>query len=302
MVAESARRKLRGSRGSGDGKRGSPAGDRKPGGTGGGAAGKKREASTALEILARGGLVARGAIYVLIGWIAVQVAFGGSGQQADRTGALRLVGKSVAGEIALWLLIVGLVALCVWRLWEAIAGASGPDGDKATKRLGAAGAGVVYGVLAFSVAKYALGLGAPKGSGSQSQDLTAKLMHYPGGQVLVGIVGVALVAGGAWSGYQAFRKKFLEGMDLSSASPRTRRVVELLGQVGGMARAVIAIVAGVFLVIAAVHTNPNQAKGMDTALQALARTPLGPWLLVVVAIGLIIYGAFSVCESRYREI
>ena len=42
--------------------------------------------------LARAGLAARGVIYVLIGALAVQIAFGSSPHEADRAGALRLVG------------------------------------------------------------------------------------------------------------------------------------------------------------------------------------------------------------------
>ncbi len=95
--------------------------------------------SPAMIWLARAGLVARGVMYVLIGWIAVQIAFGHSSQQADRTGALRLIGKSPVGSVVLWLLVVGFIGLALWRLSQAIWGAPGADGRKATKRLGALG-------------------------------------------------------------------------------------------------------------------------------------------------------------------
>ena len=44
------------------------------------------------------------------------------------------------------------------------------------------------------------------------------------------------------------------------------------------------------------------AKGVDSALRALAHTPLGPWLLVVVALGLVTFGVYSWCEARWRAV
>jgi hypothetical protein len=78
--------------------------------------------------------------------------------------------------------------------------------------------------------------------------------------------------------------------------------VTWLGRVGGVARGAIFVIAGIFLILAAAEAKPNRAKGLDTALRALTRTLLGPWLLLVVAIGLIMFGAFSCCEARWRRI
>jgi type IV secretory pathway VirB2 component (pilin) len=61
-------------------------------------------------------------------------------------------------------------------------------------------------------------------------------------------------------------------------------------------------VAGIFFIVASVQLNPGQAKGVDTTLRAFTRTPLGPWLLAVVAIGLAMFGLYSFCESRWRRV
>ena len=79
-------------------------------------------------------------------------------------------------------------------------------------------------------------------------------------------------------------------------------MVKRLGQIGGIARGFVFGTVGVFLVIAAVDANPGQAKGIDSALRALAHTPLGPWLLVVIALGLITFGVYSWCEARWRAV
>ena len=265
-------------------------------------AGRRAADSPALRVLARAGLVARGVMYVIIGWIAIQVAFGQSGHQADQTGALHLLGRNPAGEVALWLLVIGFAGMCLWRLTEVIYGASGPDGRKASTRLAAAGRVLVYGFIAFGVLKYALGVGGPKASDKQSVDLTATAMSHPGGRVIVVIAGVALAGGGLALAYSAARTRFLKKLKTGEMSPRTRQVVTWLGRVGGIARGAVFVIAGVFLVIAAVNAQPQQAKGVDSALRSVTLTPLGPWLLLVVAIGLIMFGAYSCSEARWRRV
>ncbi len=258
--------------------------------------------STFMSVLARAGLAARGVLYILIGVIAVQIAFGSSSQKAESTGAVRLVAKTPFGSVLLWLLAIGFAGLTLWRLSEAIWGAPGPDGHKPAKRLAAAARAVLYGFVTFGILKYALGLGAPSSSNTQSQDLTAKALQLPGGQVLVGIAGIAIVAVGLYIAYEAWKKKFLRQLRMASASPATRKTVQRLGQAGGIARGTVFATAGIFLVVAAVDANPGQAKGIDSALRSLAHTPLGPWLLVLVALGLVTFGVFSLCMARWLDV
>ncbi|HEX4832713.1 MAG TPA: DUF1206 domain-containing protein [Trebonia sp.] len=265
-------------------------------------AGRQAARSDVTGYLGRAGLAARGVLYAIIGWIAVQVAFGSSGQQADRTGALHLIGRSPAGEVALWLLVAGFAGMVAWRLSEALFGAAGEDGQKATTRLASAGRAVIYAVIAWGVLIYALGVGSPQPSDQQSVDLTATVMRHPGGRVAVILAGLVLVGCGVAFAYAAVRKRFLRRLRLGDMGTRTRQVVERLGQVGGIARGAVFATAGAFLVVAAVEAQPQRAKGIDSALRALAATPLGPWLLLAVAIGLIIFGAYSCCEARWRKV
>jgi hypothetical protein len=264
--------------------------------------GRRAANSPVMRFLARAGLTARGVIYVIIGWIAVQMAFGHSGQQADRTGALHLLGGNRFGEVTLWLLVIGFAGMTLWRLTEAAYGSAGPDGRKASTRLAALGRAVIYGFIAYGVLKYALGVGAPQSSNQQSVDLTASAMSHPGGRVVVVIAGLVIAGAGLYLAYSAWQKHFLKKLNTGQMRPRTRQVVTWLGRAGGMARGAVFVTAGVFLVIAAVRAQPQQAKGVDSALRALALTPLGPWLLLVVAIGLIMFGAYSCCEARWRRV
>lgn len=252
--------------------------------------------------LARAGLAARGVMYIIIGWIAVEVAFNHSNRQADRTGALHTISATPVGGVLLWLLVIGFIGMALWRLSEALYGSPGSGGHKASKRLAALGRAIVYGFIAYGVLKYALGTGGPQSSNQQSVDLTATLLKYPGGQVLVVVIGLALIGGGIYLAYEAWKEKFRRDLELGQMRARTRRIVEFLGKFGGIARGTVFVTAGIFLVVAAVEAKPQQAKGIDSSLRALASTPLGPWLLVLVAIGLIMFGVFSCCQAKWRRL
>ncbi len=255
-----------------------------------------------MAVLARAGLAARGVMYGLIGIIAVEIALGTSHQQADRSGALRLVAANPFGKLILWLLAIGFAGLTLWRLSEAAFGAAGPDGHKTSTRLICLIKAVIYGTLTYSILKYAVGLGAPSSTNRQSQDLTATALRHSGGQALVAIAGVIVAGVGLYLAYQAYRRRFLRDLRMGSASPTTRKAVTWFGQVGGVARGAVFVTMGIFLVVAAVQAKPGQAKGIDSALRALAHTPLGPWLLGLVAIGLVLFGVYSCCEARWREV
>jgi hypothetical protein len=257
-------------------------------------------ANGALTLLGRAGFLARGVSYVVIGWIALQIAFGKTRQQADRTGALHALSATPFGAAALWLLVVGFFGMAVWRLSEAVYG-DPIDGRTTGSRLMALARAVIYAVLGYGVLKYAIGAGAPQSSNKQTVDLTATLLRHPGGQAAVVVVGLVLIVSGLYIGYQAWRERFRRELELGQMAPRTRRIVEWLGRFGGIARGLVFITVGAFLVVAAVRSQPQQAKGVDSSLRALAATPAGPWLLVLVAIGLIMFGLFSWCEARWRR-
>lgn len=192
--------------------------------------------------------------------------------------------------------------MALWRLSEAAYGGTGPGGQEAGARLAALAKAVIYGFLAFSILKFALGVGAPSSSNQQSADLTATALRHPGGQVVVVAAGIGLIIAGAYIAYGAWRKNFLRQLSLAGTRSATRRVVTRLGQAGGIARGAVFAAAGVFLAVAGAKAQPSQAKGIDATLRAFAATPLGPWLLVVVAAGLVTFGLFCWCEARWHKV
>lgn len=265
-------------------------------------AGRQAAGSRAITVLARAGLAARGVMYGLIGVIAVQIALGSTHREADRSGALRLVAATPFGSVILWLLVIGFAGLTLWRLSEAAWGAAGPSGHKTSQRLISLCKAVVYGFVTWGILKFALGLGAPASTNKQSRDLTAAAFKHSGGRYAVAIAGILIVGIGVYLAYQAYRARFLRGLRMGSCSRRTRDVVTSFGRAGGIARGAVFVTVGIFLIVAAVDAKPGQAKGIDSALVTLARTPLGPWLLGVVALGLVLFGIFSCCEARWRQV
>ncbi|MFD3547110.1 DUF1206 domain-containing protein [Streptomyces sp. NPDC058655] len=256
---------------------------------------------TGRKVAARTGLVARGVLYVLVGVLAVRIAFGEGGQEADRQGALQELAGKPFGSALVWAVGIGLVCMMLWRLSEAVFGATGPDGGKTSKRLASAGRAVFYGVVAFSVLSFATGSGGQSGD-QQSRDMTSKAMELPGGPWWVGAVGVAIAVAGVVIAVQAARRTFRKHLAMQGVSEAVRKGVEVLGVTGGVARGTVFAAAGGFVVYAAVRFDPSEAKGIDDTLRSLTQTPAGPWLLVAVAVGLVLFGVFSFAMARWRRV
>jgi hypothetical protein len=268
-----------------------------------GMAGRRAADSKALKIAARAGFVARGAIYLLIGFIALEIALG-KGGQADRGGALAQIAAKSYGTFVLWLLVVGFAGLALWRFSEAAFGAVGPDGQETSERLKSLARALLYSSFFVSTLQYVTGTSssATANGNSQSRSLTARVMEHNGGRLLVGLIGLVVMVIGAMLAREGWTKEFLKRMNFFGASAGVRSLVEKLGVVGGVARGAVVVVAGVFLIIAAVRFSPSKAEGIDGSLRAFAHTPLGPFLLILVALGLIAFGLFSWCEARWRRV
>ena len=266
------------------------------------ASGTARRASDspAARALARAGLTARGILYILIGLVAILVALGQTSQEADQQGALQLLAGQPYGLVALWLLGIGFAGYALWRLSEAAFGVTG-EGNGAGARLKSLVRALIYAFFAYLTFKIIAGTG----TGSQTkkqQDLTATVMHHSGGQWLVGIVGLAIVIAGLVLVFEGIRRKFLKYLQLSQLSPRTRRIVEWLGVIGTAARGAVFALAGVLVIEAAVTYKPAKAGGIDKALLTLRNQPFGEFLLIIAALGLIIFGIYGLCEARWRRV
>jgi len=255
--------------------------------------------SPAAHVLARAGLTARGVIYLLVGWVAVLVAVGRSSREADQQGALQLLASKPYGLVSLWLLAIGFAAYALWRLSEVAFGVTGePNG--AGPRLTSLGRAVIYAGLAYLT--FTVISGAQHSQSRQQQDVTATVMQHAYGRWLVGLAGLAVVVIGLVLVGQGARRRFMKYLRTGQMSPQTRRVVEVLGMIGTIARGLVFALAGVLVIDAAVTHRASESGGIDKALLTLRNQPLGEFLMLLAALGLVIFGLYGLCEARWRRV
>ena len=255
--------------------------------------------SPVAHFLARVGLTARGVIYILIGWVAVLVALGQSSREADQQGALQMLAGKPYGLASLWLLGIGFAAYALWRLSEAAFGVTG-DHPGAGPRLKSLARAIIY--AGFSYLTFTVIAGTDRSESGQQQDITSTVMRHTAGQVLVGIVGLVVVICGLALVIEGVRKKFMKYLETAQMSSKTRRVVELLGMTGTIARGVVFALAGVLVIDAAVTHKASESGGIDKALLTLRDQPFGEALMLLAALGLLIFGIYGLCEARWRKV
>ena len=267
------------------------------------ASGKAEQAgdSASLELLARAGLIAYGVVHLLIGWLAVQIAWSASASKsADTSGALKTLASQPFGKILLWLVAVGLVALALWQASEAIWGYRNRAGAKRVRKQVTSGAmAVIYAALGVSAASVALGSGS---SSSQSQkQATSGVLAWPAGRVIVVVAGLIIIGVGVAHVVKGIKKSFMEEIDTSSMSPVARKGVARLGQIGYIARGVALGLVGGLLSYATLSFDRQKAQGLDGAMQTILAQPFGRFLLTAVALGFVAFGVFAILQSRYRR-
>jgi hypothetical protein len=256
-----------------------------------------------VERLARLGYLAKGIVYAIVGVLAVQAAFGAGGQTTDTKGALGAIAAQPFGKFLLALLTVGLIGYVVWRFVQAVQDPEhkGDDAKGWATRLGYAVSGLIYASLAFTAIGLIRGSGGG-GGGNSEQDWTARLLAQPFGQWLVGLVGAFVIGLGFYQLYQAYKAKFRKQMKLQEMSPTEETWATRIGRFGLGARGVVFCIIGFFLLQAARQSDASQVRGLDGALQSLAQQPYGPWLLGIVALGLVAYGIHMAVQARYIRI
>jgi Domain of Unknown Function (DUF1206) len=255
--------------------------------------------SQTAHVLARAGLIARGVIYILIGWVAILVALGKSGREADQRGALQLLAQQPFGLFLLWLLGIGFAAYALWRLSEAAFGVTG-EGTGAGPRLKSLLRAIIYAGFAFTTFQV---IGGRRGSQSSKQsDWTGQVMRHAGGRIAIGILGAIVVIAGLILVAEGWRRKFLKYLRTGEMSARTRRNVERLGMVGTIARGLVFALVGALVIDAAVAYQPSKAGGLGRALSTLHRQPFGEVALFAAALGLMIFGVYGLCEARWRKV
>ncbi len=263
--------------------------------------GRPDEPARPLRVAARLGLVARGLFYLLLAVLAVQLAVGAGGSggsaQANANGALTQVARAPLGFSLLLAAAVGFAAFAGVRLYGAIR----DHRHGRWRRLSTAGQALIYVGMTWVTASFLLGR-HDAGSEQQQRSTAGRVIALPYGRALLVAVGLVVLGMCAWQLLVAARGDFTDSLREHAMSPRVRRLTLLTARVGIPARGVAVAPVGVFLVIAGIRSDPEQAKGMDALLLESSRTTMGRALVAFAAAGFVVFAVYSLLEARYRQV
>lgn len=262
-------------------------------------AGEQAHRSDWMDRGARIGLVAYAAVYLLVAWLCVQLALGDHEGRPSSTGALRELTQQPFGEVLLWVVVVGMVFLVVWKGLEAAVGHRDEQdaGTRARKRVMSAFKAVLYAAVAVS----GLGIATHSGSGGGGSQTTwtATVMGWPGGQLLVGAVGLAIICYGGYQVWTGWTEEFAEKLDAEGRSGRSGRAYLAFGKAGYTAKGIAIGLVGALFAYAAITHDATRSGGLDEALLTVLRQPFGPVLLGLIGLGLACYGVFTLARARH---
>jgi hypothetical protein len=258
-----------------------------------------------IKKLAEFGFYTKGFLFFVIGVLAILVAIGDrEGQLADPTGALSRIAQASYGKFILAIFIIGAIGHGIWNILRGAADVdnAGKKWQGIVKRVIAGGTGVFYLFLAWTAWRILATANVTVQNGAVQKTITAIILAFPLGAVLVFLIGLSVIGAGISECYRGVTGKFQDTFRLRELESGKRRVIGVLGTLSFTARAVIYGLIGYFFIVAAIDSNPNEAMGVDGALLTLGSTFYGKILLFIAATGLICHGILSLYEARYRRI
>ncbi len=263
--------------------------------------------SPKIEILARVGFASKALLYVVVGVLAVRAAAGMGGQMTGTKGALREIVDHPFGKALLIVMGVGLLGYAVWRVIQGFADPERKGRD--AKGLAVRGSYVVRGILHALLAVQAFRIASAHGSGSSAaqdgaaaRQASSQAMQLPFGTWLVILGGMSVACFGLYQMYRAWESKLSKQLDFPRLRHEAGDWAVPVSRFGIAARGVVFVMIGVLLVSAGRHHNASQAGGIGEAFAALERAPYGRTVLLVVALGMVAYGAYVAIQARYRHI
>jgi len=261
--------------------------------------GQQAMQSRPFRVLLTVGLIAYGVVHILIGYIALQIAWGGNGEgeEASQKGALAQLSGQPFGAVLLWIVVIGLFALTIWQAIEAIWGhRDRPSGMKRIrKQIGSGGRAVSYAVIAVAAISTLQG---DAGSGDSSEEsFSARLMSNAFGRLLVIAIGITIVVLGVRLVLRGIKKKFTEDL----AGGVSGNVVRL-GQVGYIVKGIAYAIVGGLFGWAGITYDAEKAGGLDDALRTVHDAPFGAILLTIMALGLVAFGVYCFFWARHPKV
>jgi len=261
------------------------------------AAASAAQDSQIFQTVARIGYVVLGIVHIIIGAIAISVAIGAGGGEADQGGAMEQIARVPFGTVVLWVIAIGLFALGIWQVAEAFLERNPDTKKKWGYRVKYLGTALAYFAIAVTALVYALG--GQSDSSQSTSTFTAQLLANPGGVFLVVLIGLVILGVGIAFIVRGIKRSFEKRLALPAGT--ARKGIVTFGIVGYVAKGIAVAIVGVLFVVAAVTADPEKAGGVDAALKSLAELPFGTIILWLVGAGLIVYGVFCFARARYAR-
>jgi Domain of Unknown Function (DUF1206) len=264
------------------------------------AAVKRAAANPAIELLERLGYAVRGALYAVMGLLALRIVLSvAGGQTTDLTGSLVFLIGNPLGKLVLIVAAVGLAAYSLWGFTRAIYDPlhRGSDASGYMARLGFVTSALSYAAIVFFALQVLAGSGPSAADGTQKT--VASVLTHPAGGPLTILIGLVVIGVALGQFLEAFRATFARDLKGAEMSARTRDAVVRLGRFGMFARGVIFLVVGWFVVQAGIHHDPAQAQGFGGAFVFLLAQPFGRIVMGIVALGFVALGLHSFACARW---
>lgn len=246
-----------------------------------------------LDRLAKAGYAARGIVYILFGWLALSAR---SKAEEGKNGVFDAIRDMPMGDALLVLTALGLLAYGIYRLTCAFLDIEGKGNDP--RGLLGRGAQFLSGVIHLSLAYTAsqfIGDNTAKPaspSGESTREATRTLLDTELGDTSLWLVALGFIAAGGWQFYRTFKGKHMKLMAADAPG-----FTEIIGRIGVATRGLVFAAIGYWFIRAAQTESAEQAKGMGDAVASLSETG---GLYTLVAVGLILFGIFSLIQARYR--
>ncbi|MDX1604091.1 MAG: DUF1206 domain-containing protein [Salinimicrobium sediminis] len=256
-----------------------------------------------IKTMARTGFVAKGIVYGIIGILTFKAAFDMGGQKAGQMQVLEWLEKQTFGNILLVLMALGLLCYAAWRFVQAVKDPEhiGDDKKGKAKRTGFFFSGLLYLGIAVMAALKAFGSGKGSSGSSGSAQQSSFLASETGLWVL-GIIGAGIIIAGIFQFVKAYKNDYYKKLGLATlGDEKKRESVKKTAEFGLSARGVILLIIGFFAVKAAVNSNPSEIKTTQEAFSFIQESAYGPWLMGLVAAGLIAYAVYMFLMAKYRR-
>ncbi|GGW91469.1 DUF1206 domain-containing protein [Alteromonas halophila] len=258
-----------------------------------------------LSVIAGAGYSAKTVMYTMLGVFIISSAISALGSEnTTQKHVFETIQSQPYGQVMLIAVVAGLICYALWRWLQCVLNTESLDMSKAKDvimRVFLFVSGLIYLIAAYLGIKVFTGDDSSGQGGSDSQQMTAQLMQYEWGLIIVGAGAVAIIAFAFIQFKHAYTADFIKKFETERLSQGAQEATRKAGRVGYTARGVVYLLVGSFFAFAALNQDASEAGGLQKALETLTEQTFGQYLLGAVGVGFVMFGIYCAFEARYRR-